>query len=162
MEITIKIPEAVIRTCNIAELTEAQSKSVIKNFLTVIMNDGYGQFNTDLENYLSSGEYDAENDTRYEDIIERIKTIIKNHGEFTVADVVAESSPVISSLGNTHQLAEQFGHDKVTAVLYVNDTETDEDFISYYNLEYEVLEQILWLAEIWEAESLIDEKRISN
>jgi hypothetical protein len=61
MEITIKIPEAVIKTCNGLELTEEQTKSVIKTFLNVIMSDGYGQFNTDLENYVSSGEYDTEN-----------------------------------------------------------------------------------------------------
>jgi hypothetical protein len=162
MEITIKIPEAVIKTCNTAELTEAQSKSVVKNFLTVMMNDGYGQFNTDLENYLSSGEYDAENDTRYEDIIEKIQLVIKRWGSFTVADVEAGSSPIVNSLGNTVQLAEEFGHDKVSVITYVGEYENDSDYVSYYDLKYEVLEEIEWLADIWDTQNLLDEKRTSN
>jgi hypothetical protein len=96
------------------------------------------------------------------EIINHIQKIIVEFGEFTTADVEANGSPVIQSLGNTHLLAEQFGEHKVTAVLYVNDTETDEDYISYEDLSEDVLQEILLLAEIWEAEELQTEKRISN
>jgi len=96
------------------------------------------------------------------EIINHIQKIIVKFGEFTTADVEANSSPVIQSLGNTHLLAEQFGEHKVTAVLYVNDMETDEDYISYEDLSKDVLQEILMLADIWEAEQLQTEKRISN
>jgi hypothetical protein len=96
------------------------------------------------------------------EIIKRIQKIIVEFGGFTTADVEANGSPVIRSLGNTHLLAEQFWGHKVTAVLYVNDTETDEDYISYEDLSEDVLGEILMLAEIWEAENLQTEKRISN
>jgi hypothetical protein len=96
------------------------------------------------------------------EIINHIQKIIVKFGEFTTADVEANSSPVIQSLGNTHLLVEQFGEHKVTAVLYVNDMETDEDYISYEDLSEDVLQEILMLADIWEAEQLQTEKRISN
>jgi hypothetical protein len=84
-------------------------------------------------------------------VIKRINKIIVKHGEFTIADVIAESSPVIQSLGNTHLLAEKFGEHKVTAVLYVYDMETNEDYIIYENLSLDVLNEIELLCEIWEA-----------
>jgi hypothetical protein len=82
-------------------------------------------------------------------IIKRIKEYVsKNDGEITTADCEADSSPVIASLGkNTFQLAETFGFHKVTAVTYVHDTETDEDYIPYEDLKKDVLEEILRLVE---------------
>lgn len=81
------------------------------------------------------------------DIIKKIKTIIKEHGDFTCADVEANSSPVVASLGkDTHQLAESFGLHKVTAVTYVHETETGEDYIKYEDLKASTLKDILELA----------------
>lgn len=96
------------------------------------------------------------------ELINQIQRIIINFGEFTIADVEADGSPVINSLGNAHIYAEEFGEHKVTAVLYVNDMETDEDYITYEDLSKDVLQEILFLAEIWEAQELQTEKRISN
>ena len=95
-------------------------------------------------------------------VIKRINKIIVKHGEFTTADVEAESSPVIQSFGKTHLFAEKFGEHKVTAVLYVADRETDEDYITYENLSLDVLEEIELLCSIWEAMQIQTEKRISN
>lgn len=96
-------------------------------------------------------------------IIKRIRKIIVEFGSFTVADVEAESSPCIASLGkDTHQLLEEFGEHKATALTYVHETVVDEDYISYEDLDKDVLEEILLLAEMWEAEQLQTEKRISN
>jgi hypothetical protein len=95
-------------------------------------------------------------------VIKRINKIIVKHGEFTTADVEGESSPVIQSFRKTHLLAEKFGEHKVTAVLYVHDVETDEDYITYENLSLDVLKEIELLCENWEAMQIQTEKRIFN
>lgn len=95
-------------------------------------------------------------------IIKKIKSIIKEHGRFTTADVMAETSPCTGSLGHTTQLLEEFDYDKATAICYgAYDVETDTDYIIYEDLKKDVLEEILFLAEQWEVESLQTEKRIS-
>lgn len=96
-------------------------------------------------------------------VIKNINKIIVKFGSFTTADVEADSSPCIASLGkDTHQLLEEFGEHKVTALTYVHETVVDEDYIKYEDLDKDVLEEILLLAEMWEAECLQTEKRISN
>jgi len=96
-------------------------------------------------------------------IIKNIKAIIEKFGSFTTADVEAESSPVIATLGkDTCQLAETFNLHKVTAVTYVHETETNEDFILYEDLKKDVLEDILRLAENYEADQLKTLKRCAN
>lgn len=98
-----------------------------------------------------------------EELIYQIFRIIGDYGSFTTADVAADSSPCIASLGShTHQLIEQFGPFKVTAITYVHDTEVDEDYIRYNDLSEDILEEILVLAEIWEAQELQTLKRISD
>jgi hypothetical protein len=97
-----------------------------------------------------------------QELINKIEKIILTHGAFTTADVEANSSPVIQSLGSTHLLAEQFWQHKVTAVLYVNDMETNEEYIFYEDLSEDVLEEILFLCEQWEADELQTEKRIQT
>ena len=96
-------------------------------------------------------------------IIKKIKAIITEWGGFTCADVEATSSPVIKTLGkDTCQLAERFEKDKVKAVIYVHDSETGEDYIAYEDLDKDVLEEILFLAEQWDTDNLKTEKRCSN
>lgn len=96
-------------------------------------------------------------------VIKNINKIIVKFGSFTTADVEANSSPCIATLGkDTHQLIEEFGEHKVTAFIYVHETVVNEEYISYEDLDKDTLEEILLLAEIWEAESLQTEKRISN
>jgi hypothetical protein len=81
------------------------------------------------------------------EIISKIKAIIAEHGSFTTADVMAESSPIIGSLGRAAcQLAEEFYSDKVTAITYVHDREESEDYILYEDLKKDVLAHILELA----------------
>ena len=96
-------------------------------------------------------------------IIKKIKAIISEWGSFTVADIQANSSPVIKTLGkDTCQLAERFELHKVEAILYVHENETDSNYISYENLDKDVLEEILSLAEDWDAECVRTEKRCAN
>lgn len=84
------------------------------------------------------------------DIIKKIKAIIADYGAFTTADVEAMSSPVIKTLGkDTCQLAERFDLHKVEAVIYVHESETGSDYISYEDLDKNTLTEILSLAKDW-------------
>ena len=95
--------------------------------------------------------------------IKAIKAIIKEHGSFTTADVQAQSSPCVATLGGTTQLLEEFNYDKAKAICYDRqDEEVSEDFIPYEDLREDVLDEILFLAQDHEADSLQTEKRISN
>lgn len=88
------------------------------------------------------------------ELIKKIKAIIKDYGSFTCADVEANSSPVIGSLGkNTFQLAESFYEHKVDAVMYVHDRETESEYIAYEDLKLDVLEEIYTLALTWEEQN---------
>lgn len=83
--------------------------------------------------------------------IQSIRGIIALHGFFSVADVEANSSPVISSLWHSALLAEAFYEGGVEANLYSGDNLVDEDFIEYENLPTDTLDDILSLAQDWEA-----------
>ena len=85
-----------------------------------------------------------------QNLIKKIKNIIKEVGSFSTADVEATSSPVIASIGkNTHQLAERFYNDGVTAMTYVHETETDQELMAYEKLDNDTLKEILSLAKDW-------------
>ena len=87
-----------------------------------------------------------------EEKISIIKSIIRDFGTFTIADVEADSSPCLNSLGkDTHQLAETFYEHKVEAITYVHESEVDTDYITYEDLEPHIIEEILALANVWEA-----------
>lgn len=93
-------------------------------------------------------------------IIKKIKAIIKEHGMFTTADVQAQSSPSVGALKGINQLCESFKHDTVEVVTYDrNDDEIDSESVHYEDLEKDVLEEILILAEDHEVISLKDEER---
>lgn len=98
------------------------------------------------------------------EIISQIRTIIENYGSFTTFDVDADSSPVIGTLGSAFMLAENFELNGVDGYLYLNGDENERDieFILYENLSMDCLEEILLLAQSYEAEEMKTEKRISN
>ena len=98
------------------------------------------------------------------EIISQIRTIIENYGSFTTFDVDADSSPVIGTLGSAFMLAEHFELNGVDGYLYLNGDENERDieFILYENLSLDCLEEILSLAQNYEAEEMKTEKRISN
>jgi hypothetical protein len=96
-------------------------------------------------------------------VIKNINKIITEFGSFTTGDVQAESSPCINSMANSTQLAEKFYVDKADTILYdKKGNEIDEDVVYYKDMEKDVLEEILFLAEQYEADQIQTEKRISN
>jgi hypothetical protein len=93
-------------------------------------------------------------------IIKRIKAIIKEHGEFTTAEINAESSPCVSSKKGRNELCESFSFDGVEVITYDNnDNEIDTETVDYESLSKDIIEEIYILAEQYEAECLQDEDR---
>jgi hypothetical protein len=93
-------------------------------------------------------------------IIKKINSIIKEFGDFTTADVSAESSPNLSNVKGINNLCESFQFGKAEVVSYDrNDEEIDSELINYECMHKDVLEEIHILAENWEAECLQFEGR---
>ena len=91
-------------------------------------------------------------------IIKRIKKIINEFGGFDVNEIGAESSPCVGELGNYVGLAEYFNPTNVQVNVYIpsgfsSDPEDDYN-VDYEDLDKDVLQEILFLAEMWEAEQL--------
>lgn len=88
-------------------------------------------------------------------VITEIKNIIAEWGSFNTAEVNAESSPCIATLGqHTCQLAESFLAHKVEAITYVHENETATDYIPYEDLKMDVLKEILKLAKNYEEQQI--------
>lgn len=101
--------------------------------------------------------------TKKERLIERIRTIIEQDGSFTTADVMAQSSPVVKTMGkNSSMLAERFGKNGVDCDIYVHETVTDSDTVEYEDMDVDVLEEILYLAEEWSVICYKTMKRASD
>lgn len=84
-------------------------------------------------------------------VIENIKKIIDEWGSFSVGEVEADCSPCVNNIGGLTALAERFGVD-VDVVVYDKDgNEHDSYSLEYEELELDVLEEILTLADQYEA-----------
>jgi len=100
-------------------------------------------------------------------MINRINKIIKEHGSFSIGELEhVDCSPCVGELGRYVGLAEEFNIGKAQVNVYMpsgfsSDPEDEYD-MNYMDMEKYIVEEILRLAEIWEAESLQTEKRISN
>lgn len=83
-------------------------------------------------------------------IIKKIKEIIETFGSFTTADLEAEVSPCIDSIGDgSYKLLEEFNVDDVRADSYEQDENTSQAYIGYDTIETDTLKDILNLAELW-------------
>lgn len=60
MEITLNIPQQIIALCEQSDFNEHQTKTIFKNFLAEIINDQYGQFAIDFDNYLQEVDLERE------------------------------------------------------------------------------------------------------
>lgn len=98
--------------------------------------------------------------------IRRIKDIIKTWGNFNISDIEGEDSPIISSTGNGRNnifvLIEGFNSDEVHTITYHDELEIDENFISYEELSDEIIEEVLRIIEVYEADMLRTEKRCND
>lgn len=88
--------------------------------------------------------------------ISRIKEIIAEWGETTTAELFADHSPCISSVGNRNNvsvLVERFGLHDVGVFTYVGDVEESEDDLTYEELEEDVIDDILYLLEDYDTDN---------
>ena len=104
-----------------------------------------------------------------QEVISKIQDVLVNWGEFSIGEVDGEDvSPCVASHGNLVDLAEYFNNTGVTVEVY-NPSSHSSDSIDTYDLDYEdleldVLEEILMIAERYDVqqEKLFDSCRDEN
>lgn len=98
-------------------------------------------------------------------IINKIKSIVREHGEFSCGDV-EEDGVEVNSMGKFVALAEKFNEGGSEVFVYNADSskvsEEDVYSVSYYDLNKFTLLQILDIAMMHEAEQLRTEKRCAD
>lgn len=87
-----------------------------------------------------------------QEIINKIQEVLVRWGEFTVAEVEHDSTPIFNSIGKTQQLIEGINNQTVSVTTYVNDIDTSEEEIFYSDLSLELLEEILIIAEDYDTQ----------
>jgi len=99
-------------------------------------------------------------------LIEKIKSIINEWGSFSVGEVEADCSPCVNSMGGLVALAEHFNAENVGIEVYEPtsfSSDSQESYtMTYEELEVDVLEEILTLAEQYEASEYKTFKRCRN
>jgi spore coat protein CotH len=100
------------------------------------------------------------------EIIKRITDILKVNGCFSIGELEGENSILVGTLGNYVGLGEYFTEDYVEVNVY-EPSSSSSDAIdtyeeSYWELNENVLGDVLLLCEQWEAECIRTEKRISD
>ena len=99
-------------------------------------------------------------------IIKSIKKIIGNYGGFSIKEVEGVESICVNNMGNLVALAEYFDNTGIEANVYepssFSSDEIDSYELTYEELSKDILEEILFLAEMYEAEQQKTLKRIST
>jgi hypothetical protein len=110
--------------------------------------------------------YPKSNNMKVSETIERITNILKVNGCFSIGELEGENSILVGTLGNYVGLGEYFTEDYVEVNVY-EPRSSSSDAIdtyeeSYYDLNENVLDDVLLLCEQWEAECIRTEKRICD
>ena len=99
-------------------------------------------------------------------IIKRIKSIIEKHETFSIGEVDGADGICINGMGNLVALVEYFNGTTVEVNIYdANSFSSDpiDDYeLTYEELSKETLEEILFVAELFETDQEKTLKRISN
>ena len=100
-----------------------------------------------------------------EKIIKQIKNIIANYGTFSIGEVDGADGICINGMGNLVALVEYFNGTTIEVNIYdANSFSSDpiDDYeLTYEELDKEILEQILFVAELYETDQEKTLKRIS-
>lgn len=99
-------------------------------------------------------------------IIKRIKSIIENYGTFNIGEVEGADGICVNEMGNLVALAEYFNGTTIEVNVY-DPNSFSSDPISDYELTYEeldkdTLEQILFIAELFETDQEKTIKRCAS
>ena len=101
-----------------------------------------------------------------EKIIKQIKSIIEKHETFSIGEVEGANGICVNGMGNLVAVAEYFNGTTIDVNIYdANSFSSDpiDDYeLTYEELDKEILEQILFVAELYEADQEKTLKRISN
>ena len=101
-----------------------------------------------------------------EKIIKQIKSIIEKHETFSIGEVEGANGICVNGMGNLVAVAEYFNGTTIEVNIYdANSFSSDpiDDYeLTYEELDKEILEQILFVAELYEAVVIKLSKRISN
>lgn len=101
-----------------------------------------------------------------EKIIKQIKSIIEKHETFSIGEVEGANGICVNGMGNLVAVAEYFNGTTIEVNIYdANSFSSDpiDDYeLTYEELDKEILEQILFVAELYEADQEKTLKRISN
>ena len=99
-------------------------------------------------------------------IIKRIKSIIQNYGTFNIGEVDGAEGICVNEMGNYVGLAEYFNGTTIEVNVYEPDSFSsdpiDDYELTYEELSKDTLEQILFVAEMYETDQEKTLKRISN
>jgi hypothetical protein len=99
-------------------------------------------------------------------IIKRIKSIIQNYGTFNIGEVDGAEGICVNEMGNYVGLAEYFNGTTIEVNVYEPDSFSsdpiDDYELTYEELSKETLEEILFVAELYETDQEKTLKRISN
>jgi len=98
-------------------------------------------------------------------IIKRIKSIIENYGTFSIGEVFGADGICVNEMGNLVALVEYFNSTTVEVNIYdANSFSSDpiDDYeLTYEELDKDTLEQILFIAEMYETDQEKTLKRIA-
>ena len=99
-------------------------------------------------------------------IIKKIKTIIENYGTFNIGEVEGADGICVNEMGNLVALVEYFNGTTIEVNVY-DPNSFSSDSISDYELTYEeldkdTLEQILFIAELFETDQEKTIKRCAS
>jgi hypothetical protein len=97
--------------------------------------------------------------------IKKIQAIIERYGTFSIGEVEGANGICVNEMGKFVALAEYFGTTNVEVKIYepssFSSDEIDSYELGYSELTFEVLEEILFVAELYETDQEKTLKRIS-
>lgn len=97
--------------------------------------------------------------------IKKIQAIIERYGTFSIGEVEGANGICVNEMGKFVGLAEYFGTNNIEVKIYESSSfssdEIDSYELNYIDLTFEVLEEILSVAEIYETDQEKTLKRIS-
>ena len=96
-----------------------------------------------------------------EAIIRKIQAIVREFGSFTTANIQASCDVSILTIGNHIHLANQFHFGNADVEVYEDGGENEIDAyeLNYWDMDIDILTEVLEYANQWEAECLQDEDR---
>jgi hypothetical protein len=98
------------------------------------------------------------------EVINKIQSIIEKYGTFSIGEVEGANGICVNTMGKFIGLAEYFGTNVIEVKVYEPESfssdEIDSYELAYSELTFEVLEEILFVAELYETDQEKTLKRI--